>query len=111
MRKARWPNPTPRGAQRCAPAAGRAIARLFGKALVQTQEVGIVADTTLKIEAPILVGLKPVFFMLGVQPKRNVTLAVHPNLVPGRVLAQRRVQALLRRVATLRIPRVRPFLK
>ena len=89
------------GPERRAAAAGRAVARLLGIAVVIVAQVGIIADAALIIEALRAVGFEPVLLALRIKAERNVALAVDPNFMTRRILAERGIEALLRRVSTL----------
>ena len=111
MRESRRPHPAPRGSESRAAAAGGAIARLLGIPLVPLLQIGIVADAALIVEPLVAVGVETLVLPLRIEAQRQVALAVDPDLMAGGVLAERGIQALLRRIAALRVPRIGALLE
>jgi hypothetical protein len=60
----------------------------------------------LEVEPLILVGLATILVALGIEAERQIALAVDPYLMPRGILAERRIQRLLRRIPALRVPRI-----
>ena len=74
-------------------------------------QIGIVADAALIIEPLVAIGFETLLLPLRIEAQRHVTLAVNPDLMAGRVLAERGIQALLRRIAALWSPRIGALLE
>ena len=98
MGKADGPDPPLSRPHACLGVAGRAVLGLSHRAGVAFDKHSVVAAVTVEVELTVPIGLEPFLFERAPNTQGEVPLSIDPDFVARRVLSQRSVQRLLRRI-------------